>query len=39
MLVEGRPMIDFESMNKLLHFLDGPIFFQKPIGQTKVVGK
>jgi hypothetical protein len=26
-------MIDFESMNKLLHFLDGPIFFQKPIGQ------
>jgi len=22
MLVEGRPMIDFESMNKLVHFLD-----------------
>jgi hypothetical protein len=39
MLVEGRPMTDFESMNKLLHFLDGPRTFQKPIGQTEMVGK
>jgi hypothetical protein len=39
MLVEGRPMTNFESMNKLLHFLDGPRTFQKPIGQIKMVGK
>jgi hypothetical protein len=39
MLVEGRSMINFESMNKLLHFFDGPKNFPKPIGQTEVVGK
>jgi len=37
-LVEGRPMIDFESMNKILHFLDVNNF-PKPIGQTQVVGR
>ncbi len=38
MLVEGTPMIDFESMSKLLHFLDAKNF-PKPIGQTQVVGR
>jgi len=33
MLIEGKPMTDYESMSKLLHFLDVN-FFPKTIVKT-----